>query len=62
MLTRKEKEIYDLIIDGKTNQEIAQALYIAYKTTKNHIYSIYDKLGCKDRIELIVKHYKGELN
>jgi len=49
----RQREIIDLIIQGKSNKDIAGKLFIAPHTVKNHIYSLYQKLGVKSRYELI---------
>ena len=46
-LTRRELEIAQLAAQRKTNQEIAEALYLAEKTVKNQLSRIFDKLGIK---------------
>lgn len=53
-LTKKEYEIALLIGAGKSNREIAKALYIAEGTVKNHITKILDKLRLRDRTQLAV--------
>lgn len=58
VLTQREKEITELIMDGLTNQEIADKLFISIKTVKTHIYNIYQKLDIKNRTELIFKFKK----
>ena len=45
ILTTREKEILALIVEGKSNPEIARALIISTHTVKAHIESIYRKLG-----------------
>jgi len=52
-ISAREKEIIRLIIRGKSNKDIEDALYISIKTVKSHIYNIYQKLGVKNRLELI---------
>jgi two-component system response regulator DevR len=52
-LTVREMEILDLIAAGKSNKEIAEALFISYKTVKNHVYSVFAKLGIHTRAEAI---------
>ncbi len=52
-LTRREREILDFIISGKSYKEIAGDLYISYHTVKNHIYNLYQKLGINSRGELL---------
>lgn len=52
-LTVREAEILNLIGAGKSNKEIAEALFISYKTVKNHVYSLFAKLGIHTRAEAI---------
>lgn len=54
-LTKRETEILNLIGAGKSNMEIAQELFISYKTVKNHVYNLFAKLGIHTRAEAI--HY-----
>lgn len=51
-LTARQKVVYDLIIEGKTNKEIMAALFIEQSTLKSHINQIYKKLDVKSRNEL----------
>ncbi|MBK9686420.1 MAG: response regulator transcription factor [Saprospiraceae bacterium] len=51
-LSGRQKEVYDLIISGKTNKEIINELFIEQSTLKSHINQIYKKLNIKSRIEL----------
>jgi len=48
-LTRREQEIVALISMGKSNQEIADSLFISLQTVKDHNHRIYSKLGLKNR-------------
>ncbi len=57
-LTAREKEVIDLIAQGKGNKEIAAALNIEEKTVKNYINSIYSKLQIKSRYEAISYIFK----
>jgi DNA-binding NarL/FixJ family response regulator len=50
-LTPRELEILTLIANGASNREIAQTLYIAEKTVKNHITSLLGRLGLRDRTQ-----------
>ncbi|MDD4794627.1 MAG: response regulator transcription factor [Dehalococcoidales bacterium] len=54
-LTPRENEVLNLIAAGKENREIAQNLLIEEKTVKNHINSIYSKLGVSSRSEAIAQ-------
>ena len=53
-ITEREKEICTLLVEGLTNKQIAQRLYISEGTVKNYISNIYDKTGIHDRVKLIV--------
>jgi len=52
-LTAREKEILRLILKGTRNKDIEKKLFISGSTVRNHIYNIYQKLGVKNRLELI---------
>ena len=51
ILTTREKEILALIVEGKSNPEIARALIISTHTVKAHIESIYRKLGVHNKVK-----------
>ncbi len=51
-LTLRQREVYNLIISGKTNKEIIAELFIEQSTLKTHINQIYRKLNIKSRSEL----------
>jgi two-component system NarL family response regulator len=50
-LTPREKEILELIGEGKSNQDIADQLYIELGTVKNHVHSILQKLNVNSRVD-----------
>ncbi|MEU8343413.1 response regulator transcription factor [Spirillospora sp. NPDC048832] len=50
-LTEQERHIFDLIGEGLTNRQIGERLYLAEKTVKNHISSIFAKLGMSRRTQ-----------
>ncbi len=54
-LTRRETEITQLIIQGKSNAMIAGELFISETTVKKHVSNIFDKTGVSRREELIVR-------
>lgn len=54
-LTDREREISALMVEGLTNRQIADRLYISEGTVKNYISNIYDKTGIHDRVKLIVE-------
>jgi DNA-binding CsgD family transcriptional regulator len=51
-ITGREEEIIDLLMEGKTNEEIGDELFISTKTVKNNISAIYKKTGVKNRVQL----------
>jgi DNA-binding NarL/FixJ family response regulator len=55
-LTERERELISLLVGGLSRTEdLADALFISQKTVKNHLASIYDKLGVSDRAQLVVE-------
>lgn len=60
-LSERELEVLDLIIEGLSNAEIAQHLYIALGTVKRHINNIYGKLEVGSRTQAIAKARNLEL-
>ena len=55
VLTPRELEVLELIVAGKSNREISEALFIEEKTVKNHVSNIYAKLHLKNRYEAITR-------
>jgi two-component system, NarL family, nitrate/nitrite response regulator NarL len=51
-LTPREKEILLLVSDGLTNKQIAEQLFIAENTVKNHIKHLLEKLELENRVQL----------
>lgn len=60
-LTARENEILMLIAQGKTNQEIADQLFIALKTTKVHVSNILSKLEVQDRTQAAIYAHQQKL-
>jgi DNA-binding NarL/FixJ family response regulator len=52
-LSPREREVFHLVVDGKTTKEIARALGISVKTADNHRYRLMDKLGVHNTAELV---------
>lgn len=52
-ITKREKEIVTQICTGKTNQQIADELFISLQTVKDHTHRIYSKLGINSRMKLV---------
>ena len=54
-LSARELEVLKLIVDGKSNQEIAGKLFVTLATVKTHVRSILNKLSVDDRTQAAVK-------
>ncbi len=52
-LTAREEEIVTLVIEGKTNRDIALRLTLSEHTIKNHLFRVFKKLGVSSRSELM---------
>jgi DNA-binding NarL/FixJ family response regulator len=63
-LTRREKSIIGCLLQGWRNREIAEHLSITEQTVKNHLRTIFDKVGVSDRLELVLYaiHHRMELS
>jgi len=51
-LSPREREVYELLTQGRSNKDIARSLFISESTTKVHVRHIYEKLGVHTRAEL----------
>ena len=54
-MTKREKQVIELIADGSTNKEIAQKLHLSTYTVKSHVHNILEKLTLNTRVQ-IAKH------
>ncbi|HRE03213.1 MAG TPA: response regulator transcription factor, partial [Ilumatobacteraceae bacterium] len=54
LISKREEEVLQLVVDGLGTTEIAEHLYISQKTVKNHLASIYDKLNASDRTQAVL--------
>lgn len=62
ILTKREKQVFELLIQNKTTVEIAEELNISEKTVRNHISNSMQKLGVKGRASAVIELLKlGEL-
>lgn len=62
ILTKREREVFELLIKNKTTDEIASELNISEKTVRNHISNSMQKLGVKGRASAVIELLKlGEL-
>ncbi len=54
-MTKRERQVIELIADGNTNKEIAQKLHLSTHTVKSHVHNILEKLSLSTRVQ-IAKH------
>ena len=52
-LTRREKEVVQLVGQGMSNPDIGRRLFISPKTVEHHVSNILSKLGLRSRIEVV---------
>ena len=61
VLTDREKEVLQLIANGSSNRDAAEALFIGEASIKTHLQHIYDKLGARDRASAVAEGYRRHL-
>ncbi|MFI6174693.1 response regulator [Nonomuraea sp. NPDC051191] len=60
-LTEREREILVLIARGRSNTEIAGELAVSPSTVKNHVTSLFAKIGVRDRAQAVIAAYEAAL-
>ena len=58
ILTKREKQIFEMLILNKTTKDIANLLDISEKTVRNHISNVMQKLGTKGRAATVIELIK----
>lgn len=58
ILTKREREVFHLLVENKSTKEIAESLKISEKTVRNHISNVMQKLGVKGRASAVVELLK----
>lgn len=62
ILTNREREVFELLVQDKTTKDIAKLLFISEKTVRNHISNVMQKLNVKGRSQAVVELIRlGEL-
>ncbi|MDO0974060.1 response regulator [Mycolicibacterium frederiksbergense] len=57
-LTAREEDVLPLLVEGLSNQEIADRLHLGVTTVKTHVANLIDKLGAQNRVQLAVFGYQ----
>lgn len=60
-LTPRERDVFRLLVAGYDNKEIAAQLTLGESTVKSHTQHLYQKLGVRDRVELVIFAYENGL-
>ena len=58
ILTKREREVFELLIKNNSTKDIAEKLNISEKTVRNHISNVIQKLGVKGRSGAVVELLK----
>ncbi len=63
ILTKREKDVFLLLIKNNSTKDIARKLNISEKTVRNHVSNAMQKLGCKGRAGAVIELLKlGEIS
>jgi DNA-binding NarL/FixJ family response regulator len=52
-LTKREREVLEILVEGLGNHEIAARLGVSEKTVRNHVSVVFSKLGFKSRAQAV---------
>ena len=58
ILTKREREVFLLLVENKSTKEIAEELEISEKTVRNHVSNVMQKVGVKGRASAVVELLK----
>jgi DNA-binding NarL/FixJ family response regulator len=58
-LSKREREVIDLIAEGLSNKEIARRLHIATDTVKSHVHNILEKLALNNRLQIAAHAHRA---
>jgi len=57
-ITARQRQVLELLVEGKSNKEIANRLHISTNTIKNHLAKLYDQLSVSNRTQAVMKARK----
>lgn len=55
VLSLREAEVARAVVAGKSNKEVADQLFISERTVKAHLSAVFEKLGVRDRLQLVLR-------
>jgi len=55
VVTKSELRVLASLVQGHSNKQIAEEIFVSEKTVKNHLNHLFKKLGVKNRTEAVVK-------
>lgn len=61
-LTKREKQVLSLVLQGKTNKNIAEIIHVSPQSIRNYLYTIYRKLSVKTRMDLVLLFYHNQMD
>ncbi|WP_433429286.1 response regulator [Nonomuraea sp. CA-141351] len=60
-LTEREMDVFKLLVRGYRNEDIAEMLVLGASTVKSHVQHLYQKLGVRDRVQVVIYAYEHGL-
>ncbi|MBT2208999.1 MULTISPECIES: response regulator [Actinomadura] len=60
-LTDRELDVFRLLVRGHSNEEMAELLVLGASTVKSHVKHLYQKLGVRDRVQVVIYAYENGL-
>jgi DNA-binding NarL/FixJ family response regulator len=60
-ISPREREVLDLLVAGRSNPEICERLFVSDATAKTHVSRVLQKLGLRDRVQVVIYAYESGL-